>query len=681
MRRSILTLLLLAFYFMGSAQDNPRPGDTLSEVIVNAFETNKELMKIAAPVAVLNQVSIERSDNSSMVDAINMLPGLNMDERSPGSYRLNFRGSSVRSTFGVRNVKVYYNGIPFTSATGNTALQMLGFYNFGEIEFVKGPAGSMYGSGSGGVMMISDLSNSNEKRVSYTYGSFNTQSILGEINISDSNRSFALKYNRQSSNGYRDYTSMHRDVVTANLGIKKTSKQQIGATFLYSNLFYQTPGGLTLSEYEANPRSARPKSGIFESSAFKKASLNLYHFLLGINSAQQISRNLSNKTVIYGTYDYGVSPTIRNYNRAGESGVGARTDFSWSRTVNGDELKLDAGGEYQLGLYSHNEFQNIGSGKRGPLNSVDEIINTQAFAYVQAQLNLRNGFSFNAGSSINFFPVDYRQFYPETIKYHRKFKNQIVPRLAILKDISNKFSVYALMSKGFSPPTITELLPTNRVFNTTLEPEESVNFEIGGRASLIQRRLFIDLSLFSMKIRNSLVQNQDNGGGTFFVNAGRAVERGVEAMVNFYALQKPVGLFSSVLLNVGTNLYHFRYKEFRQTDEDFSGNKMPGTSPVKLTGSIDVGLKGNFRISVLSLYNSKIALNDANSAYADPYVLLSGKVAKRLTIRNGGLKIFAGVQNLLDETYSLGNDINAIGGRYYNVAPGISFYGGMEFSF
>jgi iron complex outermembrane receptor protein len=34
----------------------------------------------------------------------------------------------------------------------------------------------------------------------------------------------------------------------------------------------------------------------------------------------------------------------------------------------------------------------------------------------------------------------------------------------------------------------------------------------------------------------------------------------------------------------------------------------------------------------------------------------------------------AGVDNLLDQKYSLGNDINGFGGRYYNAAPGRNYY-------
>ena len=82
---------------------------------------------------------LERFSPTSLVSAVNTTPGVRMEERSPGSYRFNIRGSSLRSPFGVRNVKVYFNDIPITDPGGHTYLNQLGYYNFNSIEIIKGP--------------------------------------------------------------------------------------------------------------------------------------------------------------------------------------------------------------------------------------------------------------------------------------------------------------------------------------------------------------------------------------------------------------------------------------------------------------------------------------------------------------------------------------------------------------
>ena len=66
----------------------------------------------------------------------------------------------------------------------------------------------------------------------------------------------------------------------------------------------------------------------------------------------------------------------------------------------------------------------------------------------------------------------------------------------------------------------------------------------------------------------------------------------------------------------------------------------------------------------------KLPLNDANSVYAVAYDLLQLKIGKLFNIKRTEISIDAGVDNLLNQKYSLGNDINALGGRYYNPAPG-----------
>ena len=44
------------------------------------------------------------------------------------------------------------------------------------------------------------------------------------------------------------------------------------------------------------------------------------------------------------------------------------------------------------------------------------------------------------------------------------------------------------------------------------------------------------------------------------------------------------------------------------------------------------------------------------------------------------LEIFAGADNLFNTKYSLGNDINAAAGRYYNAAAGVNYFAGISLS-
>jgi iron complex outermembrane receptor protein len=92
----------------------------LQEVVVKAFEQNRRLKDVPAAVNYVSPQALNRFSTASIVGAVNSTPGVRMEERSPGSYRINIRGSSLRSPFGVRNVKIYYNDIPYTDPGGNS---------------------------------------------------------------------------------------------------------------------------------------------------------------------------------------------------------------------------------------------------------------------------------------------------------------------------------------------------------------------------------------------------------------------------------------------------------------------------------------------------------------------------------------------------------------------------------
>lgn len=109
-----------------------------------------------------------------------------MEERSPGSYRINIRGSSLRSPFGVRNIKIYWNDIPVTDAGGNGYFNQFAFNNFSNIEMIKGPAGSLYGAGTGGVILMHSLEKTwkpANARLEYIAGSYGLQNIQSSLSF------------------------------------------------------------------------------------------------------------------------------------------------------------------------------------------------------------------------------------------------------------------------------------------------------------------------------------------------------------------------------------------------------------------------------------------------------------------------------------------------------------------
>ena len=133
-----------------------------------------------------------------------------MEERSPGSYRLSVRGSSLRSPFGVRNVKIYWNEIPFTDPGGNTYLNLIDFSSINNLEVIKGPGSSLYGAGTGGVLLMSSRPESERAHMEITRGGYNLFRAAGSIQWGNSKQYFKVSFARQSSDGYRKQSEIGR---------------------------------------------------------------------------------------------------------------------------------------------------------------------------------------------------------------------------------------------------------------------------------------------------------------------------------------------------------------------------------------------------------------------------------------------------------------------------------------
>jgi len=183
MQRVVLSVLA-SFLFSSSFGQNEKADSAhvLEPVMVTAFEQQIPIHRSPVAVGVLNRNNADFANKTSLLSGFNTISGVRMEERSPASYRINIRGSSLRSPFGVRNVKVYWNDIPVTDPGGNTYFNQFAFNNFSSIEIDKGPVSSMYGAGTGGLIMMQSLPSINavlpKLSAEYMGGNYNLQTFL-----------------------------------------------------------------------------------------------------------------------------------------------------------------------------------------------------------------------------------------------------------------------------------------------------------------------------------------------------------------------------------------------------------------------------------------------------------------------------------------------------------------------
>ncbi len=683
--RQTITLLILLQASAATLIAQPTSADSsrlLQEVVIEAYETDRPLDEVPASIAVLKPEALERYSNTSFLPAVNLVPGVRMEERSPGSVRFAIRGSSLRSPFGVRNVKAYWNGLPFTDGGGNTYLNLLDFNSIGSLEIIKGPGGSLYGAGTGGVILLkSPEVRQNQLQADAIFGSYGLQRYLIRGQAHTKRMEANVQIGLHSSDGYRQQTQFERGAVNADVKVLTGSSGTLRATLLYSDLMYGTPGGLTKAEFEKDPQQARPPTGSLGAVEAKAAVTNKTVYG-GLIYDHDWNSEWTTTTGVYGAFSQFENPTIRNYEARDETNFGARTTtehrfYSDAGTVH----KLSFGGEYQYFKSPIAVFDNDGSGGRGDVQVRDEVASNNGLLFAQGDFQLPGNFFITAGASVNFLKYDFKRIEPAPVlEQTRNFDVVFSPRLAVLKKFSDVLSLFASFSDGFSPPSLAEVRPSTNTFSNTLKPESGTNFELGARGTASGSRFKYDVVIYDFNLRNTIIVQRNEEGADYFVNAGKTAQRGVEALVS-YDLVSGESALSLWRVWASYAYQHFRFKEYAPLDTDYSGNALTGIAPTIFSGGTDLTFKKNFSANLTLNYIDHIPLNDANTAFAESYVLVGVRAGWSTALRGASrLQIFAGIDNALDETYSLGNDLNAFGGRYYNAAMPRNYYAGLSIS-
>ncbi|MFD2034343.1 TonB-dependent receptor domain-containing protein [Belliella marina] len=654
---------------------NPLTND-LSTVTVTAFETDRPLLMQASAVSRVLENELYRFNETSIVNAFNTKAGVRVEERAPASYRISIRGSSLRSPFGVRNIKVYWNGIPFTSPDGTTPLNLLDLSNIQNTEIIKGPASSIYGAGNGGVINLESRMGIEENRIStdLNIGDFGLLRYRFGIEQQIGNGGISASYVHQKSDGYREHSGVDRKVFQMAAHMKPSEKQELSTQILYTDLYYEIPGALNSDQVVENPRQARPGSVDQNSSISQKSLYGL------LSHTYQFNEYLDNQTSVFvNTTDF-ENPFILDYKKETAFSYGGRTKFTRNDKLGKFPIRIIAGGEYQFGKTLAQNFGNR-NGQADTVRFSDDLITTQAFLFQQFEMELTPALLLTLAASENFSKYDINRTIDasanEPADNVRRFDPIIVPRFALAYKINNTSAVHGSISSGFSPPSIDEVRTNEGSLNLGLEAERGVNYELGYRSSF---GIFnIDVTGFYFKLDQTITTFANEQGVVLFRNAGSTNQRGVEAQVDYSLWKNPQSIIQELKINHAFTGHYFEFADFNSGGNDFSGNQLTGVSPNTLVNQFDLRTKFGVYLNFTHQYVDKLPLNDANTVYQDAYNLVGSRIGWRsVFMGNWDLEAYLGVDNLLDESYSLGNDLNAFANRFFQPAPGRNYYGGVK---
>lgn len=680
-------LFFLSIFLVGNlfCQDSTRlPSDSaLGEILVTAFQSHQQWKTVPAAVAPISAHDLERYSNASMLPAFNIIPGARMEERSPNSYRLSLRGSLLRSPFGIRNVKVYWNDIPLTDGGGNTYLNLVDMAEITSAEILKGPVASVYGVGTGGALLLkTDLPFSENTKNNYTvgtsggsYGLFSEQAAWEHR---QKQLSTSIQQIHQQSDGYRQETASRKDIVKWQLN-NQWKSQQLQVLVFYTDLYYQTPGGITLAQMQLNPKLARLPSGTIPGAIQQKAAIYNKTLFGAIHHETDLGKLFTLKSFVMNNHTSFDNPYLTDYEKRSEDNMGIGTSLTLHTQTANTSFQWINGAEW---LYNHALTTDYGNraGVPDTVQFTDNIYANQWFAFSQAQLVINQKWNITAGMSFNNQSYRYKRLTDLRSNYvDRNINSVFTPRLAILYRIQTDVSAYAVVAKGFSPPALAELRPTDGNYYGNLNAEYGWNYETGIKGMLLNRQLEFDIAVYYFALKDAIVQRSNAAGALYYVNAGGTIEKGIESLVRYQFVKRPTHFFKSCKLWSSYTYQPYRFDNYQQDGINYSGNAVTGVPRNTWVTGMDIETRKGYYLNLSANSTSSIPLTDANDAYAAAYQLVQMKWGYRSNQKANRLHLFMGIDNVLNQVYSLGNDINAAAKRYYNPATGRNFFAGVQY--
>jgi len=657
--------------------------EKLAEVEITGYPSRQALLTTPASISLLDSTLMRFRIQPTLVSSFNLVPGVRMEERSPGSYRLSLRGSLLRSPYGVRNVKVYLDDFPLTDGGGNTYLNCIDLTDDSRVEIIKGPDGSLFGANTGGVVHLIPAGMNGPVRPSLNigFGSYGMFHESAAAMLQAGKHLLGVEQSYYRSDGYRINSAMHKAAIRLSDKWDYASGGSIKLLLTYSDLYYQTPGGLTLQQQEDNPRNARLATATLPSAVAQKAAVYTKLLVGGMTHKIRLTPHLDHVLSVYGSLVDFKNPFITNYEMRKENTEGFRTYLEW-HDINAAEsdlhYTLHLGAEGTQTQSDIHNYDNEG-GTKGNLLAADAITSRQYFFFARMKMELAQRWIVEGAVSFGYAGYYFKTQPP----LHSRFDPQWMPKLATSYRLNGHAVLRALVSRGYSTPTTAEIRPANNQLYIGLQPEYGWNYEAGIRLHLLQRRFIADIAVFHYRLQQAIVSHLDNNGNAFFTNAGGTRQTGLETGISYRLLKKDDTrkLIRELYIFNNTTWNAFYFRDYNIGDKDYSGNRLTGV-PVIVNvfgGGCDL-LKG-FNISATYNYTGKLPLDDANTSFANAYHLVQAFIGKDFRIYNSNVTLRCGVDNILNETYSLGNDINAAGNRYYNPAPKRNFVVDLKVSF
>ncbi len=678
--RILLTVCIV--FFLQTAFGQVHENDTavyksmdIDEITVKSPKEVPLVREVPASISLIPARVLENNEIKTLSDISSTVPNFFMlDYGSKLQSPVFIRG--IGSRLGVPSIGLYVDNVPFSEKTTFG----FDFFDIERVEVLRGPQGTLYGRNTmGGIINIFSKSplHYDETNVTATAGSHGYHKLnVNHYNKLSDKVGFSLSGNYMGDDGYftnqyngepadDKYSVSGRARLVWKLSNKFTleniasyeKSEQNGFPYALYNSETKTVEGVNINEENGYDRDLFSNGLIlkYNKESVEILSTTSYTYYDGLMVADQ--DYTADRIYLFNTGDkqnmFSQEFVFKSVNNSTYNWLcGAYVfDQSMDQRTTGD-------------IFTANMNQDIQS-----------KFDISGFAlFHQSMFNdfLIENLSLTAGIRLDveknkldyiFESTGARDVY-RTENYEETF-TQILPKLALKYSFSKSINTYATISKGYKSGgfnTNSSVVLEDRAY----DQENSWNYELGFKSSLVNNRLYFDAALFYIDWKDQQIDVPVPGGrGNMKTNAGESVSKGVELFVKAY----PAKGWEATL---GYGYTHATFKEYIVTDElNYNDNFIPYVPRSTVNAGVNKAfeIKGGFLDKIIAHINykgvGKHFWNLDNSDFQDYYGLLDAK----LSFVSGKVQLDVWGKNIFDTSYnsyyfvisSLGNSYVQLG--------------------